>query len=332
MSALYPMIFKPLLFEKIWGGDRLGTLLGKDVPPGAAVGESWEISDYPGKETVVANGPLAGTSLRTLVEERVDELVGDPAILQGGRFPLLVKYLDAKETLSVQVHPDDDYAAEHEDSFGKEETWTIIHVEPDAKLIRGVTPGTTRESFAQAIAEGLLEPRLHMFSPEPGDQIMIPWGMTHAIGAGIVLAEIQQTSDVTYRTYDWNRVDKTTGEPRELHIEKALAVTDYADPTRDTCEPVLLDDGPCKRYEAARCEKFVIERLELNGSMDDATPDKRFVILNVIEGDVVVAAVGPDGHDGHTPLPLGTTALIPASMGAYTIHGDNATVLRSYVP
>jgi mannose-6-phosphate isomerase len=327
MSTLYPLIFKPLLLEKIWGGDRLGRLLGKAVPPGATVGESWEISDYPGKETEVANGPLAGTSLRTLVETRVEELVGDPAILQGGRFPLLVKYLDAKETLSVQVHPDDDYAAEHENGFGKKESWYILHAEPGSKLIRGVTRGTTRETFAKAIREGNLEPRLHMFSPQPGDQVMIPWGMTHAIGSGIVLAEIQQTSDVTYRTYDWNRVDKATGQPRELHVDKALAVTDYTPPKEDTCKPELLEDGPCKRYMAVRCDKFAIERLELNGSMNAVTPDGRFVMLNVVQGDVTVEAGGRV-----TPLPLGTTALLPASTGAYVLSGEAGTVLQSYVP
>ncbi len=326
MSDMYPILFDPIPREKLWGGSFLARCFNKKFPLDARIGESWEISDYPELETTVANGSLAGASLRRLVEERTQDIVGDPAILQAGRFPLLVKYIDAKETLSVQVHPGDDYAREHAGGSGKKEAWYIIHAEPGAKLIRGVTPGTTREKFRKAIEKGELDPCLHAFDPKPGDVIMIPWGMTHAIGAGIVLAEVQQTSDITYRTYDWNRVDDE-GRPRELHVEQALAVTDFEPPKADTRQRRLLDDGPSKRYEGVRCDKFVLEVIELAGALDDAPPPARFVILNVVAGDAVLEARG-----GTTLLPLGSTALIPAAHPPYRLRADRATVLRSYVP
>ena len=327
MNQVYPLIFRPILLEKpLWGGSRLASLLHKDAAPNAKIGESWEISDYPGVETSVVNGPLAGTSLRRLVEERTAEIVGDEAILQGGRFPLLVKYIDAKETLSVQVHAGDDYARAHEGSFGKKEAWYIIHVEPDAKLIRGVTPGTTRPTFGKAIEKGELDPCLQTVEPKPGDVMMIPWGMVHSIGAGIVLAVILQTSVVTYRVFDWNRVDEN-GNSRELHVDKALDVIDYQPPVGDTCERKLLQDGPSKRYEVVRCDKFVIEILELDGALDDAPPENRFAILNVVQGSAVLEA-----RDGETALPFGSSVLIPAALTGYTLRADDATVLRSYVP
>jgi len=321
-----PLLFEPIQREKLWGGSHLAELLGKPAPAGAKIGESWEISDYPGLETAVAGGPLAGTSLRQLVEERAAEIVGDEAILQGGRFPLLVKYLDAKETLSVQVHPGDPYAAEHEAGFGKKEAWYIIHVEPGAKLIRGVHAGVTSGKFTAAIEKGELDPCLHAFEPRPGDVVMIPWGTVHAIGAGIVLAEIQQTSDVTYRVYDWSREDED-GAPRELHVAKALDVIDFEPAERDTCERRLLEDGPVRRYEGVRCDRFVIEILEMGGTLDDGPPPNRFAILNVVRGEAALEWAG-----GSMPLPIGSTVLIPASLPAYTLSGHDAIVLRSFVP
>ncbi len=326
MNEPYPLLFEPIQLEKLWGGSHLAELLGKGAPADAQIGESWELSDYPGQETKVANGPLAGTSIRELVETQAAEIVGDEAILQDGRFPLLVKYLDAKETLSVQVHPGDPYAAEHEGGFGKKEAWYIIHAEPDAKLIRGVHAGVSRESFAKAIEKGELDVDLHAFTPKPGDVVMIPWGTVHAIGAGIVLAEIQQTSDVTYRVYDWNRVDEH-GDSRELHVEKALDVIEYEEPTTDTVKRKLLEDGPSKRYEGVRCDKFVIEILELAGCVDDAPPPNRFAILNVVAGECLLESNGDT-----LVLPVGSTVLIPATLPPYKLRGDGTTVLKSYVP
>jgi len=282
------------------------------------------------RTALVMTGKDGSEALKLLTDEasRLQKMttVGDEAILQGGRFPLLVKYLDAKQTLSVQVHPSDPYAAEHEQGFGKKEAWYIIHVEPDAKLIRGVHAGVSRESFAAALEKGELDADLHAFEPKPGDVVMIPWGTVHAIGAGIVLAEIQQTSDVTYRVYDWNRDDEH-GESRDLHVEKALDVIAFERPATDTVERKLLDDGPSKRYEGVRCDKFVIEILELAGSVDDAPPPNRFAILNVVAGEAALESAA-----GSLPLPVGSTVLIPAAMSSYTLRGDGATVLKSYVP
>ncbi|MFO7898782.1 MAG: type I phosphomannose isomerase catalytic subunit [Planctomycetota bacterium] len=329
MNEAYPLVFEPVLLEKeFWGGRRLGDVLHKQLPKKGKIGESWEVSDYPGKETRVTNGPLAGRSLRQLVEDDVSDVVGDDALLQDGRFPLLVKYIDASETLSVQVHPDDEYARAHGEIAGKQEAWFIVRVEPQAKLIRGVTEGTDREGFERAIANGELDPCLHTFAPRAGDTVMIPWGTVHAIGKGIVLAEIEQTSDVTYRVYDWNRVDEQS-QGRDLHVENALDVIRFEPPTRDTCERKLLAENGGRRFEAARCDQFVVEVLELDGSVDDAPPDGRFAILNVVGGGAVI-----DSPAGETALPLGSSSLVPACMPAYTIRsaGGPATVLRSYVP
>ncbi len=329
MKQPYPLIFEPLLLEKeFWGGRRLSELLDKELPPASKIGESWEISDYPGRETRVANGPLAGQTLRRLVEEDVDDVVGGTELLQGGRFPLLVKYIDAAETLSVQVHPDDEYARAHGEISGKKEAWYVVHAEPGAQLIRGVTEETDRASFEKAVAEGKLDPCLHTFAPRAGDVIMIPWGMVHAIGKGIVLAEIQQTSDVTYRVYDWNRVDAQS-QGRELHVEQALDVIRFEPPARDACERKLLEENGGRRFEAVHCDKFVVEIIELDDAVEDAPPEGRFALLNAVSGGAVI-----ESPAGETALPLGASALIPACMPGYTIRADGepATLLRSYVP
>ena len=326
MTQLYPLRLEPICRPKPWGGWRLTDPEHEDFPPGVQIGESWEVSDYPGQETVVANGELAGTPLRHLVAERTAELVGSESILQAGRLPLLVKYLNAGETLSVQVHPDNAYAAEHENGFGKREAWYIMRADPGAKLIREVTPGTTRETFRQALDKRQLEPCLHVFEPKAGDVVMIDWGTVHAIGKGILLAEIQQTSDITYRVYDWNRVNED-GEPRKLHVKEALDVTVFDQHTPDTCERKLLSDRGDGWCEGARCDEFVIEIIELAGAVEDAPPPGRFLILNVVRGHAVL-------EDGEKPMTLrtGASVLIPACVSRYTLRSDDATVLRSYVP
>ncbi|NUM53372.1 MAG: class I mannose-6-phosphate isomerase [Candidatus Hydrogenedentes bacterium] len=215
--------FHEQYFERIWGGQRLRSRYGKPIPADKSIGEAWLISDHPSAVSVVSDGPHAGRTLHELLEMDADALLGSRTKLTPhGRFPLLLKLLDSTDVLSVQVHPDDATAAAlGEPDVGKTEMWHILHAEPGAELFCGLTPGTTPEQVRASIEAGSLEGHLLRFKVKQGDSIFVPAGTVHAIGAGIVLAEIQQNSDLTYRLYDWNRVD-ASGRPRDLHIDKAL--------------------------------------------------------------------------------------------------------------
>ncbi|MBM3290832.1 MAG: mannose-6-phosphate isomerase, partial [Candidatus Hydrogenedentes bacterium] len=220
--------FHEQYFERIWGGQRLRTLYGKPIPPDKPIGEAWLISDHPSAVSVVADGPHAGRTLHDLIEEDAEALLGPGVKLTPhGRFPLLLKLLDSTDVLSVQVHPDDATAAAlGEPDVGKTEMWHVLHADPGAELICGLRPGTTPDQMRAAIASGTLERHLVRFTVKPGDSVYVPAGTVHAIGKGIVLAEIQQNSDLTYRLYDWSRVD-ASGKARELHVEKGLRATRF---------------------------------------------------------------------------------------------------------
>ena len=206
---LYPLKFKPILKEKIWGGRRLGEKLGKRLPAGRVVGESWELSGLDGNRSVVRNGPLKGNDLEELIEVYMGELVGDRVYERFGlQFPLLIKYLDVQQPLSVQVHPNDDLAAERHGSYGKTEMWYVIDSEKDAELCLGFNRPVTKEEYLRHVADGTLADILARVPVKPDNAYFIPAGAIHAIGKGILIAEIQQTSDITYRVFDWNRVDK----------------------------------------------------------------------------------------------------------------------------
>ncbi len=225
-GSLYPLRFEPILRRLIWGGRRLGTVLHKPIGDGNDYAESWELSDYRDAVSVVNEGELAGTTLRDLVHHRRRELLG-PALLGHHQFPLLVKFIDAREVLSVQVHPDDEKGKRLAGDNGKTETWVVVGAEPGSLIYAGLKSGVTREQFGKAIEAGRVEPLLHRFPAQPGDCIMIEAGTVHAIGAGVLLAEIQQMSDATFRVYDWGRVG-ADGRPRELHIREALESIDFS--------------------------------------------------------------------------------------------------------
>jgi mannose-6-phosphate isomerase len=214
----YPLKLKPIFKERIWGGQRLRELFGKELPPGRPIGESWELADLPEDQSVILNGPLVGCSIRKAVERF------GPALQTGhpGPFPLLIKLLDAREVLSVQVHPDEAACRRMGTGQPKTECWYILDAPPNGMIYKGLKPGTTRRQFAQAIAEGTCADYLVAVPVRPGECHFLPSGTPHAIGAGLVIAEIQQPSDTTYRVFDWNRVDPATGKPRALHIEQAL--------------------------------------------------------------------------------------------------------------
>lgn len=237
MATLYPLTFQPRFKERVWGGRSLAALYGKPLPPDVPIGESWEISDRPGDESVVANGPLAGRTLRSLMEEQPGDILGDAAAAAHGRFPLLCKILDARERLSLQVHP-----PERLSSLGepKTEMWYIAGAEPGAELFVGLKPGVTRQQFEESIRTGAVSGCFHRIAVKAGDAMFLPSGRVHAIGAGLVIFEIQQNSDTTFRVHDWNRVG-LDGRPRELHLAQSLESIDFAD-----VQPSLVDARPLR--------------------------------------------------------------------------------------
>ena len=221
---LYPLMFHPIFKERVWGGRVLEQLYQKPLPPTAPIGESWEITDRPEGVSVIANGPLAGKELRWLMEQHAKDLLGRQST---GRFPLLVKILDARERLSLQVHPPAAVATQL-GGEPKTEMWYIVDAAPDAELYVGLKAGVTRAEFERRIAEGSVAECVHRLKVKPGDAIFLPSGRVHAIGAGLVIFEIQQNSDTTYRVFDWNRVG-LDGKPRELHVAQSLASIDFQD-------------------------------------------------------------------------------------------------------
>ncbi len=321
-THLYPLAFEPIVKRLIWGGRRLGELLDKPIGEHGDYAESWEISDHGQDVSKVADGPLAGETLRNLIKTRGQELFG-ASRPRGDQFPLLIKFLDAHQVLSVQVHPDDDLGRRLVDDNGKTEAWVIVHAEPGSLIYAGLEHGVDREAFARALENGLVEPLLHRFHPKPGDCIMIPAGTVHAIGAGVVLAEIQQMSDATFRIHDWGRLGPD-GKPRKLHINEALESTDFkagpVDPIPVSAEPV--PGGQIERL--ARCPYFAIDRLKIEGAMTVGS-NNRFTILIGLEGSAVLEYEGSS-----YPLPFGTTRLLPASIGACKVSSvgvDSAIVL-----
>jgi mannose-6-phosphate isomerase len=317
MIPLYPLRFRLLVRRYIWGGRRLETVLGKAIGQDNDYAESWEVCDRGADQSIVDYGPLAGTSLGELVRCRGQELLGRAAPQE--RFPLLVKFLDATHVLSVQIHPDDEQAAQlSPPDLGKTEAWIILATEPESKVYAGLRPGVNREQLAAAIEEGTCERLLHSFQPRPGDCLFIPAGTVHALGNGLLVAEIQQSSDMTFRLFDWNRVG-ADGRPRPLHVEQGLAVTDFE---RGPITPQVPQ--PTDRPWVSRlveCDKFTIDRWDFN-EVRTIGGDQRFHIVCVLEGAVRIA-----GDPNSDPLPHGNTALLAACLGGVVLEPMGRTVL-----
>jgi mannose-6-phosphate isomerase len=324
--AMHPLRFEPILKRLIWGGRRLGDVLGKPIGEGADHAESWEVSDHRADVSIISHGPLAGANLRDLLRTRPHDLLGH-AIGPRDQFPLLVKFIDAQQTLSVQVHPDDTLGRRLANDNGKTETWVVVDAEPGSLIYAGLKHGVTRDDFARAIETGEVEPLLHRFPARPGDCILIPAGIVHAIGAGVMIAEIQQMSDATFRVFDWNRLG-VDGKPRQLHIAEALESTDFAagpvDPIRPEPEPI--PGGIRERLSAS--DFFALERLRLTGPAPVGRDD-RFTILMVLGGSAEVR----HGNETH-PLRFGETLLLPAAVGECEITpvAGEATVITCVVP
>ncbi len=308
MRDLYPLKFKPIPREMIWGGDSLRKLFNKPFPAESRIGESWEISSVQDKVSIVSNGFLEGNNLQELIEVYMGDLVGDKVFESfGTEFPLLVKLIDAQDNLSVQVHPDDEYAARRHNGRGKTEMWYILEAASGAELISGFNREVSRGLFMEKLKDGKLLDILNEEKVKPGDVFFMPAGRIHAIGKGIVLAEIQQTSDITYRLYDWDRVD-ASGNPRQLHLDLAVDAIDFNtyDDYRTNVEakqnsPVLL----------AECQYFTVQRLGFEGKMvRDYSLLDSFVIYICTKGEFSL----DDGRVS-TGVTKGDTLLLPAITG-----------------
>ncbi|HAN97768.1 MAG TPA: mannose-6-phosphate isomerase [Planctomycetaceae bacterium] len=341
-----PLRFEPILRRYLWGGRRLGTVLGKAIGPEDDYAESWEIVDHGDDQSRVIAGPLAGRTLGAIFAEFGEALFGErydawrseerPAGLQH-RFPLLLKFLDCRRDLSVQIHPNDAQARRQDPpDLGKTEAWYVMDAEPGAAVYAGLVTGATRDDLARAIAEGRTESVLHRFHPRPGDCLFIPAGTVHALGAGLLVAELQQASDTTYRLFDWNRVG-SDGRPRALHVEQSLAVL------RDDCgpvesvRPIRIDDHRERLVEAPQ---FVLDRIRVDragpvrndrvsGGSGTLGGDGTFHVIAVVEGEGRL-----EGDPTGRPLRRGETALIPAGCGAVRFEpGDSgAVLLDGYLP
>ena len=319
-----PIHFAEVLKTKVWGGRRLETLLGKTLPNGEPVGESWEISDHAHGESRVDEGDLAGTTLHDLVLQDEVGLIGRAGALEvGGRFPLLFKFIDAADWLSVQVHPTDAYARTHEGGDpGKTEAWVVIDAEPGAKIACGLVPGTTRDAFARAIADGTVETHLRFVEVTRGDVVSMPSGVVHALGPGVLVAEIQQNSDTTYRVYDWGRVG-LDGKPRELHIEKALDVINFGPQPEALVTPAVIEQAHPKHERLVANDQFTYDRYASDWSFE-LSPAMlgSFVILTCIHGRADVQF-----PTGARSIRRGQTVLLPAALDEVHVAPDASVEL-----
>lgn len=321
MAMLYPLKFHPLFKERVWGARNLERLYRKSLPPRVPIGESWEIADRPGDVSVIANGPLAGRDLRWLMENHARDLLGNAAALNG-RFPLLIKILDAQDTLSLQVHPPAAKAVELKGE-PKTEMWFITETQPEAALFVGLRRGVARAEFERRIAEGTVAECFHRHGVKAGDAMFLPSGRVHAIGAGNVIFEIQQNSDTTYRVFDWNRVG-LDGKPRELHIPQSLVSIDFNDfePPLESRNSERCGDAAVR--PVAKCPLFNVEQIGLAAGKSFQLPVQTMHILGVVSGEISVEA------GGESPvLRAGEFCLVPASVAAQVKARADASLLRA---
>lgn len=322
MTKPYPLLFQPEFKERVWGGRALEQF-GLDIPEGH-IGEGWMIADHPNGTTSIVNGELAGRGLDQVREQFGREWFGSKGFSEvNGRFPLLIKLLDCNDNLSVQVHPTDDYEGLPKGELGKTEMWYVLDAKPDAKIIYGLKEGVSRETLKEAMENGTVMDQLQEVSVKAGDTFYIPAGTVHALCAGVVVAEIQQNSDTTYRIFDYNRPG-LDGKPRELHIEDSLNVTAYEGSGATT----MSTEGtvPGEWLELAKSPYFVVEKGVVNGAWSLSTSAESFTIVVVCDGQGTL-----NWDNGSIEYTSGQCFLLPANLGAYTLDGQS-TVLRSYLP
>ncbi len=320
---LSPLRFKPLFRQYIWGGRRLQTVLGKEIGEGDDYAESWEVVDHGKDQSVVQFGEHAGLTLHDLVTRYGEQLLGIHHPQQ--QFPLLFKFLDANRNLSVQVHPNDEQGARLQPpDAGKTEAWVILEAVQGSKIYAGLRNDVNRNTFVQAVKDNRIESCLHVIEPKIGDCLFIPAGTVHALGNGLVVAEIQQASDTTFRIFDWNRVG-SDGCPRQLHIQAAMSVIDFEMGPIHPQMPMPTDHHGISRL--VESDKFVLDRWSFN--QPQYLPDtSRCQILMVVSGSVHV-----ENDPAKIPLGRGDTMLIPACAKEVRVEPrDTAVLLRTYLP
>lgn len=329
LMTLYPFKFRPRLVEKMWGGRKLETVLGKSLPKGKQIGESWELYDFPPGvvegsvdwvSSEIANGPLAGRTLHWAVGQFKWDLYGDVSLAgEHGQFPLLIKFLDAREDLSVQVHPDQAYASANPGAHLKSEAWYVVQSDPGSRLLKGLRPGTTRQAVELAIQHGDVD-RLIQTVPAAEDECFyLPSGTVHALGAGLLVAEVQTPSDTTFRVFDFNRIDPTTGKPRSLHVKQAVECIDFSGSAeRESADPFLVN-----------CPYFCLDRLQIDPGQRKSLTHQGPAALIGIRDTSALTAPGVE----RVEIKAGDVWLLPAAISAPILHAPNGcTVLHVTFP
>jgi mannose-6-phosphate isomerase len=326
-TLLYPLRFEPIYQYRIWGGRRLANLLSAPLPGDGPIGEAWLLSDRDDHQSQIANGPLKGRTIAQVLEQFPAQAMGKLAG-RFRRFPLLLKFLDAREMLSVQVHPDD----LHKDLLpagetGKTEAWVVLEAGTKSRIYAGLKSGTTEADLRQALTNGAVANRLACFHPKPGDAVFLPAGTVHSLGGNIVVFEVQQNSDVTFRLYDWNHVDAKTGQPRPLQVDQALACIDFEEGTGGLVEPVVEATTPVEREKLFHCEHFRLWRLRGESPFTIGAAGVPRVLVCIegagqVEHECAAHAVGK-----------GDVFLLPAILGACTFQPRGAVnVLEIEIP
>jgi mannose-6-phosphate isomerase len=319
--SLYPLRFEPIYQYRLWGGRRLSDLLSAPLPGDGPIGEAWLLSDRDDHKSQVANGPLKGQTIGELMEEFRDQLLGRSAT-RFRRFPLLLKFLDAREMLSVQVHPSD----AHPDLIPvgetrKTEAWVVIEANKGSRIYEGLKPGTTTDDLRHSLADGTIVDHLVNIVPRPGDAVFIPAGTVHTLGSGVVVFEVQQNSDVTFRLYDWGHVDAKTGQPRPLQVDQALASIDFANSIGGLVTPVVVTTTPVVRERLFDCHQFLLWRLR---------GQSPFIVGAAGVPRVLVCMEGTGWFEGGGSaygVDKGEVWLLPAVVGACEFHPNNAVTL-----
>lgn len=316
---MYPLKFHPILKERLWGGTKLKEVLNKPIESDIT-GESWELSGVSGDISVVSNGELSGTSLQQLIDNRAEELLGKSVVERfGTEFPILIKFIDAKQDLSVQLHPNDRLARERHDSSGKTEMWYVMDADDNANLIVGFNRDVSKEEYAESLKKDTLLDLLNYENVSRGDTFFINTGKVHAIGAGVLLAEIQQTSDVTYRIFDFNRKDKN-GNLRELHTEQALDAIDYKKKDDFKIDYKAELDTINRMVD---CAYFKTDYLHLTENWhQDVSERDSFSILMCVSGSARIS-----NENGSAEIKKGETVLVPAVSKKLSVETDNVELL-----
>jgi len=323
MIGLYPIKFRPILKERVWGGTNLKAFYNKDVAEGITIGESWELSGIQGDISIATNGYLEGNNLEELIEVYMGDLVGDRVYEEfGNEFPLLIKLIDAGQDLSIQVHPDNELAMKRHNAYGKTEMWYVLDSRDNAKIMCGFKSDIEKGIYTKALENNTIGDLLNNYNAVRGDAFFIPPGRVHAIGAGNVLAEIQQCSDITYRIYDWNRPGMD-GKARELHTDLALDAIDY----KSSKDRLILSDIPENLpFKIAGCKYFTVNMINLDGEIEkDYFSLDSFVVYLCISGSANIV-----WDQGEETIMTGETIMIPASLDRIVLNGK-AEVLEIYI-